>query len=169
MLLSCRRSALIGSWPLTSGTTARISQPRAAGEEMIAKADAIRIETGAGMATGTVVLLEAERASIVATGTGTDTVAVEGIAMSGVIQTASGMRSGRGLTTALGRAAALIVTTTSEDGERSDARQPAAIGDRHHSSRSRGVVSGGDEGAWIIWAQASGTTLRRAASLITRF
>src|SRR5215213_11176790 len=135
MLLSCRRSARIGSWPLTSGTTARISRPRAAAEEMIAKADAIRIETGAGMATGTVVLLEAERARIVATGTGSDTVTVAGIAMSGVIQTASGMRFGRGLTTALGRAAALIVITTSEDVVRSDARQPAAIGDRHHSSR----------------------------------
>jgi hypothetical protein len=78
------------------------------------------------MATGTVVLLEAERASIVATGTGSDTIAVAGIAMTGVIQTVSGMRFVRGLTTALGRAAALNVITTSEDGERSDARQPSA-------------------------------------------
>ena len=93
---------------------------------MIAKADAIRIETGAGMATGTVVLLEAERGSIVATGTGSGTIAVAGIAMTGVIQTASAMRFGHGLTTALGRAAALIVITTSEDGGRSDAQQPSA-------------------------------------------
>ena len=53
---------------------------------MIAKADAIRIETGAGMATGTVVLLEAERGSIVATGTGSGTIAVAGIAMTSVIR-----------------------------------------------------------------------------------
>src|SRR3954466_7779931 len=113
MLFSCRRSALIGSWPLTFGTTAKTQPPRRTiAHEMTARADAIQIggKTGAGMVSGTAVLLEAERASIVATGTGSDTIAVAGIAVTGVIQTASGMRFSRGLTTALGRAAASIVT-----------------------------------------------------------
>ena len=127
---------------------------------MIARADAIQMggKTGAGMVSGTAVLLEAQRASIVATGTGSDTIAVAGIAVTGVIQTASGMRFSRGLTTALGRAAALIVITRSEDGERSDVRQPSARGDRQQPSRPRGVVPGGHRAAWIIRAQASGNT-----------
>jgi hypothetical protein len=79
-----------------------------------ARVDAIRTGTGAGMAGRTGVLIGTVRASMVATGIGTATMAAVEIGTTGATQIASGIGFVRGRTTAMGRAA-LIVTTTSED------------------------------------------------------